>query len=119
MDALPSQLLQILDKPNVTTDEREKLFYKAVNIVESCASRLHGDVVKMEEFVQKLEKMEEEIYSKIPEEPKENSSPKHSSLFFIFLPLKKLKLILLKLLGIKVGHKKNEWLKRQRKQWKS
>ncbi|KAD3066795.1 hypothetical protein E3N88_34675 [Mikania micrantha] len=73
-DALPHDTYRKQQRCRIKNDERDDLFYEAVSIVESCASRLRGDIGKLALFVKKLKDMEHDIFIDIPHEPKVNSN---------------------------------------------
>ncbi|KAI3798361.1 hypothetical protein L1987_33634 [Smallanthus sonchifolius] len=72
-DALPQDFLKLPMSNGSMGDKTDDMFSEAVSIVESCASRLRGDVDKMTSFLDNLKQMKHEIFNDIPEEPSANN----------------------------------------------
>ncbi|KAK1414938.1 hypothetical protein QVD17_30704 [Tagetes erecta] len=81
-DPIPEVSLKLQTRYRMFTDHREELFCKSLEIVESCASRLRGDVKKFELFVDKLKSIQDEIDAETPVEPPENNNSEVFKDFF-------------------------------------
>ncbi|KAK1419582.1 hypothetical protein QVD17_28784 [Tagetes erecta] len=81
-DHIPEVSLKLQTRYRMFTDHREELFCKSLEIVESCASRLRGDVKKFKLFVEKLKSIQDEIDAETPIEPPDNNNPEVFKDFF-------------------------------------